>query len=276
MEELEIQIFDEITDYKEKLGIFTFRQWIFAVIIAIVVIPTYIFLPKLVGEDIASYVVLLEAAIIGFIGFVPINNLPAEKIIPYWFRHYWIFNKPVEYMTIAEYKAMKDKKGKNKKPKNIEEKQLKESATNKKTTEVVIKKETQQKNESANVKPISKKPNNQLHKKKLTKEEKTLIKAKKKYGYLFREDKLKEVTDINKNTVQSNLIIEKPIEIEITMDELTETTEPIDNQETQNTNDKIENDIKEQEIPSEMYEINNKLNSLSDEEKKVLLKLLGK
>ena len=38
MEDIEIQIFDEFTDYKEKLGALTLRQWIFCILGAAIVI----------------------------------------------------------------------------------------------------------------------------------------------------------------------------------------------------------------------------------------------
>ena len=45
MDEIEITVFDEIKDYKEKIYFFNFRQWIFAILIAVIVIPTYIHFP---------------------------------------------------------------------------------------------------------------------------------------------------------------------------------------------------------------------------------------
>ena len=44
MDDIEITVFDEIKDYKEKIYFFNFRQWIFAILIAVIVIPTYIIL----------------------------------------------------------------------------------------------------------------------------------------------------------------------------------------------------------------------------------------
>ena len=92
MEQLEVVIFDEVDDYKEKIKGLTFRQWIFCAIALIIVIPTYIFVPKYLGisQDITSYIVMVEAAIIGFFGFIKIHNLDAEQIVPYWYRHYII------------------------------------------------------------------------------------------------------------------------------------------------------------------------------------------
>ena len=73
MDEIEITVFDEITDYKEKIYFFNFRQWIFAILIAVLVIPTYILLKDKIGEEPTSYIVIAIAGILGFIGFVKIH-----------------------------------------------------------------------------------------------------------------------------------------------------------------------------------------------------------
>lgn len=164
MDEIEIQVFEEYNDYHEKIGIMTLRQWLFSALMLIIVIPTYILLPKytFITSDMASYIVIIEAAIIGFIGFVKIHKLPAEKIIPYWYRHYFVFNKPLKYMTTKEYqKMLDDKKNKNKKSKVIEY-------------------------DDNDLTP--------KQRKKKEKQEKELAKAKKKYGYMFKDDAEQEET----------------------------------------------------------------------------------
>lgn len=110
MDELEITVFDEIKDYKEKIYFFNFRQWVFAILIVGLVVPTYLLLKDRIGEEITSYIVIAIAGILGFIGFVKIHELPAEKIIPYWFRHYFIFAKPIHYITDKEYVELHQKK----------------------------------------------------------------------------------------------------------------------------------------------------------------------
>jgi len=125
MDNIEITVFDEITDYKEKIYFFNFRQWAFAILIAVIVIPTYLFLKDRIGEDITSYIVIAIAGVLGFIGFVKIHELPAEKILPFWFRHYFLFAKPLHYITDEEYRLLHDKKNKKinkKKSKPIKEK----------------------------------------------------------------------------------------------------------------------------------------------------------
>ena len=44
MDNIEITVFDEINDYNEKIYFFNFRQWLFAILIVALVVPTYIFL----------------------------------------------------------------------------------------------------------------------------------------------------------------------------------------------------------------------------------------
>ena len=103
MDSIEITVFDEINDYKEKIYFFNFRQWLFAILIIALVVPTYILLKDKIGKEITSYIVIAIASILGFIGFVKIHELPAEKILPYWFRHYFFFAKPIHYITDEEF-----------------------------------------------------------------------------------------------------------------------------------------------------------------------------
>ena len=150
MDNIEITVFDEIKDYKEKIYFFNFRQWAFAILIAGLVIPTYILLKNKIGEEVTSYIVIAIAGVFGFIGFVKIHELPAEKILPYWFRHYFLFAKPIHYISDEEYRLLHDKKNKRKV------------------------------NKEAKLQTMNKKEIKELRKKQ--KQEKILMKAKKKYG----------------------------------------------------------------------------------------------
>ena len=109
MDNIEITVFDEIKDYKEKIYFFNFRQWIFAILIIIAVVPTYLILKEKIGEEATSYIVIAMAGVLGFIGFAKIHELPAEKIMPFWFRHYLLFAKPIHYMTDSEYELQHQK-----------------------------------------------------------------------------------------------------------------------------------------------------------------------
>ena len=165
MDNIEITVFDEINDYKEKIYFFNFRQWIFAILIVALVVPTYMLLKDKIGDEPTSYIVIAIAGILGFIGFVKIHELPAEKILPYWFRHYFVFAKPIHYVTDEEY-MLQHQKGNKKstKPTNVEN-------TKKSRSEI---KEL----------------------KKQLKQEKLLEKAKKKYGTKLEN---KEVTKKDEN-----------------------------------------------------------------------------
>lgn len=141
MDNIEITVFDEINDYKEKIYFFNFRQWAFSILIAIIVIPTYLILKEKIGEEITSYIIIAIAAFLGFIGFVKIHELPAEKILPYWFRHYTLFAKPIKYIPDAEYELLHQKKHRKevKKTKSVSKSELKELKKFKKQ-EILLKK----------------------------------------------------------------------------------------------------------------------------------------
>lgn len=178
MDDIEITVFDEIKDYKEKIYFFNFRQWIFAILIAVIVIPTYIILKDKIGEEITSYIVIAIAGSLGFIGFVKIHELEAEKILPYWFRHYFLFAKPIHYISDEEYKLLHEKKKKGKKSKSHQ----------------------MQKIDKQSAKEIKRKQ----------KQEKLLMKAKKKYGItenveIIRSNKTKDKIDKKDNELIEKL-----------------------------------------------------------------------
>ena len=187
MDNIEITVFDEIKDYKEKIYFFNFRQWIFAILIIIAVIPTYLILKEKIGEEATSYIVIAIAGVLGFIGFVKIHELPAEKIMPFWFRHYLLFAKPIHCMTDSEYELAHQKKNKSK---------TKSTKTNRsKTTKAEIR-----------------------EMKKKQKQAKILEKARKKYGInpeyskieTIKEEKETRANEINEfNNSSKNELSEK-------------------------------------------------------------------
>ena len=79
MDRIEPRIHDEIKDYKEKFYSFTIRQWLFAILIVITVVPIYIFLNPILGSDLTGWIVIFIALPLGFFGFIPIQGLNAEK-----------------------------------------------------------------------------------------------------------------------------------------------------------------------------------------------------
>lgn len=187
MDELEITVFDEIKDYKEKIYFFNFRQWVFAILIAGIVIPTYLILKDKIGEEPTSYIIIAIAGVLGFIGFVKIHELPAEKILPYWFRHYFIFAKPIHYMTDSEFEKLHQKKGKKNarlskeeiKKHKLEIKEMKKKQKQEKILEKARKKYkvNEPKVENKEVKEIKNDTNDELSKKlsSLSKEQQELL-----------------------------------------------------------------------------------------------------
>ena len=81
MDNIEITVFDEIKDYKEKIYFFNFRQWAFAILIAALVIPTYILLKDKIGEEVTSYIVIAIAGIFGFILIIVLNAFTPFSIL---------------------------------------------------------------------------------------------------------------------------------------------------------------------------------------------------
>lgn len=160
MDDIEITVFDEINDYKEKIYFFNFRQWIFAILITIIVVPTYILLKDKIGEEITSYIVIAIAGILGFIGFVKIHELPAERILPYWARHYFKFAKPIHYMTDKEYNFIHSKEGRKSKRQanNMKKAEIKELRKKQKREKLLIKakKKYEKKNEKVKNKKVKK------------------------------------------------------------------------------------------------------------------------
>lgn len=170
MDNIEITVFDEINDYKEKIYFFNFRQWAFAILIVALVVPTYLLLKDRIGDEITSYIVIAIAGIFGFIGFVKIHELPAEKILPYWFRHYFNFAKPIHYITDEEFNLQHQKKRK--------------------------------KSINSNTENIKKSKSEIKELKKKQKKKKLLAKARKKYG--VPETKLEQHKEVIKQETNNN------------------------------------------------------------------------
>lgn len=110
MDSLEIRIPDEIRDYKEKFGGFTIRQWIGALLVAVVCVPTYYFLNKYAFQILAMIVTMLLAIPIGGIFFIPINGLSFEKMFPYFKRTLFTFSRVLKFKTENEVKLEQEMK----------------------------------------------------------------------------------------------------------------------------------------------------------------------
>ena len=65
MDNIEITVFDEIKDYKEKIYFFNFRQWIFAILIIIAVVPTYLILKEKITltQGIGIFIVIIGVSL---------------------------------------------------------------------------------------------------------------------------------------------------------------------------------------------------------------------
>lgn len=153
MDNLEPRIHDEIKDYKEKFYNFTLRQWIFAILIIIVVVPLYILLSPIIGKDITGWIVIILAVPIGFFGFIPIQGMNAEKIVFYWKRNYINFAKPLLYKTdkelLEEKRTRKRKKHKNTSKPKVSNKEIKRTKKEEKLKQKQIKIERKKERELA-------------------------------------------------------------------------------------------------------------------------------
>lgn len=98
-ENLDIKIFSEISDYHGKVYGLTFRQLFFGILTIAIVVPLYIYGKKQIPEELLEWIIILIASPLLVIGFVPIQEMYAEKILPFWKRHYIDFGKPLKYKT---------------------------------------------------------------------------------------------------------------------------------------------------------------------------------
>lgn len=102
MDQIEIRIHEEINDYHEKFYWFTFRQWVAVILFGITAVPFYLKFRTMLGEDPISYIIIAYAIPFAFIGFIPIQKMPAEKIVKYIFRKETVFFKELSYKTEKE------------------------------------------------------------------------------------------------------------------------------------------------------------------------------
>lgn len=114
MDSIEVRIPDNVRNYREKYGGFTFRQWIGIALVVLVCVPVYYLLNKYTVRMFAMVITMVLAAPIGVLFFVQINELDAEKMIPYMKRQFVDYGIVLKFETEAEKEVdtemMKDKK----------------------------------------------------------------------------------------------------------------------------------------------------------------------
>lgn len=125
MDRIEPRIHDEIKDYKEKFYNFTLRQWIFGILILITTVPLYLLLSPRIGSNLTGWIVIIVAVPIGFVGFIPIQGLNAEKIIFFWKRNYINFAKPILYKSSDSLSQSKNNSKQIKKSSSLSKKEQK-------------------------------------------------------------------------------------------------------------------------------------------------------
>lgn len=194
-ENLDITIFTEITDYHSKIYGLTVRQLIFSILTGAIVIPLYYYGRQEIPENIVEWLVIIVAIPLMTMGFIPIQQMNAEKIVPYLKRHYIDFWQPLEYKNDKDVAREKNEKSSKymyfedgtsrkltKEEKKIRKQELK--VINKRKKEEKKLKQAKAKKEKLNKKVEVLPPNEKLSKRELRKQrkqEKQLAKAKKKF-----------------------------------------------------------------------------------------------
>jgi len=86
---ISVRIPKDIRSYKEKLiaGL-TARQLIAVFIALVICVPTYIYGRRLLGDDLAGWLVMIVALPAGAVGFYRKNGLPFEKFAAVIIRHF--------------------------------------------------------------------------------------------------------------------------------------------------------------------------------------------
>ena len=115
---IEVRIPKEIKDYKEKIifGL-SFRQLISVAIGGVVCLGTYFIFKKLLGSNIASDIIIIEAIPIFAFRFIKIKGLNFEKYVKLLIKHKFSTKKRI-YETKVKNETIK--KIDNREVKNIE------------------------------------------------------------------------------------------------------------------------------------------------------------
>ncbi|MDR0930344.1 MAG: PrgI family protein [Clostridiales bacterium] len=97
---IEIRIPKEINEYKERLFLsFTLRQTLSIVGILAINVPLWWLVAPIIGNDLAGWICIINAPIIGAIGFYRPNGMPLEKYIGFIFVTTFIYPPNRAYKT---------------------------------------------------------------------------------------------------------------------------------------------------------------------------------
>lgn len=106
---IEIKIPKEITEYKEKfLFGLTVRQFFSVAAALAVCIPLYIFGKDYLGDDVASWLVILCAIPIFGFGFVKYNGMTFEQLLVVLYRQKWKEPQKRKYIELPVFWEMRE------------------------------------------------------------------------------------------------------------------------------------------------------------------------
>lgn len=115
MDNIRVRTHKELGGISEKFYGMSIRQWIFVLLGLGICVPLYLYGKPYLGEELVSWLILLIGVPIMLCGFLTIQGLPVNRLVPFWMRHYLDFAKPLQYKTkeqLAEEAFAKTKAGK--------------------------------------------------------------------------------------------------------------------------------------------------------------------
>ena len=106
---IDIRIPKEIKKYKEKyfLGL-TLRQSICAIIALAINVSFYIFARPYIGDDLASWIIILNAIPIFLIGFYQYNGMNFEQFLVAVFKYGFLYPRKRKYISENLYEILID------------------------------------------------------------------------------------------------------------------------------------------------------------------------
>lgn len=101
---IEIKIPKEIRDYKEKfLFGLTIRQFVSLAVALAICVPLFIFGKNALGEDLASWLIIIIAAPIFAFGFFRFEGMPFEQFLLLLYRQKWAEPQKRKYVELPIY-----------------------------------------------------------------------------------------------------------------------------------------------------------------------------